>query len=148
MKLWCFEETDMSNLHMTNTDLQMTDLQSDLQPILYVQIYIQIYTQIYQQICRTIYMQDLQDLQEIYKQICRRYNIGESRQPINSSFRGSSSTSDLSIHKRTQWLILLELIRDQFLTGQMTTACWNGSENGRRRWRFSSEVLSLPQMMQ
>ena len=48
---------------------------------------------------------------------------------------------DLSIHKKTQWLILLKLIRDQFLTGQMITAYWNDSDNGRKKWRFSSEVL-------
>ena len=51
------DETDLLSDYATNT---MPDLHSDLHPDLLV---------------------DLQDnLQEIYKQICRQYNIGESRQ--------------------------------------------------------------------
>ena len=80
-----FQETDTSNFHMIQ--IFRWQIFSWTCNQFYVQIYIQIYTQIYQQICRTIYMQDLQDLQEIYKQICRQYNIGESRQSINSSSR-------------------------------------------------------------
>ena len=110
-----------------------TNLQLDLQPILHANLHLDLHTDLQNN------LQDLQNLQQIYRQICRGYNIGESRQSINSS--RSSSTSDLSIHKKMQWLILLESIRDQFLTGQMIMAYWNDSENGRRRCRFSSEVL-------
>ena len=30
--------------------------------------------------------------------------------------------------------------KGQFWTGQMTMVCWNASGNGRRRWKFYSEV--------
>ena len=56
MKLWHWE-TDTSNFHMTNTDLQMIQIFSWTCNQFYMQIYIWIYTQIYQKICRTIYMQ-------------------------------------------------------------------------------------------
>ena len=41
------------------------------------------------------------------------------------------------------WLILLESIRHQFWTGQMKMAWWNASVNGRKRWKFYSEVHSM-----
>ena len=46
------------------------------------------------------------------------------------------------------WLILLELIRDQFWTGQMTMACWNISGNGGKKWKSYSEVHSTLSTME
>ena len=112
-----------------------TDLQSDLQPILRTNLHSDLHTDLLADLQDNL--QDLQDLQEIYKQICRQYNTGESRQPTNSSSSRIQSPSDLSIHKKMQWLILLELIRDQFLTGQMIMAYWNWF----RKWKKKMEIL-------
>ena len=87
---------------MTNTDLQTTDLQSDLQPILCANLHSDLHIDLPVDLQNNLHinLQDLQDLQEIYKQICRRYNIGESRQSRKSSLLESSSTSDLFTRKR------------------------------------------------
>ena len=62
-----------------------TDLQSDLQPILHANLQSDLHTDLLADLQYNL--QDPHDLQEIY----RRYNIGESRQSINSSFCKFSS---------------------------------------------------------
>ena len=112
-KLWCLRkqtqgdiwETDMSKLSYDDTDLQL-----DLQPILHANLHSDLHTDLQADLQTNLHA----ILQEIYKQICRQCNICESKTIHNFFFHRSSSTSDLSIHKWTQWLILLESIRDQF----------------------------------
>ena len=81
---WHFRHEQLS--YDKNRSSNETDLQSDLQPILRTNLHSDLHTDLLADL-----QDNLQDLQEIYRQICKQYNIGESRQPTNSSFCESSS---------------------------------------------------------
>ena len=85
--------------------------------------------------------QDLQDLQEIYKQICRQCNIGESRQSINSSFRRSSSISDLCYSQENAMAHLVGIDTGPVLDWTDDNGLLEHFRKWKKRCKFSSKVL-------
>ena len=87
-KAVAFEETNMRNfLYEAVTDIlepdmsnfQMADLQSDFQPILHANLHSDLHTDLLVDLQRQSTHKIYMHLQQIYRQICRQYNIGESR---------------------------------------------------------------------
>ena len=79
---------------------------------------------------------------------CQTYQHCHWWQPRNSTdlpYFMDYFHSYLSDCQTETWLILLESIRYQFWTGQMTMAWWNASGNGRKRWKFHSKVTQCCQ---
>ena len=133
-------ETDMSK------PLYSIDLQSDLQPILHPNLHLDLHTDLLADLQTNLHV-ILQGNLQADLQAVQHWLWWVQDNPYYFLFTdpvphlGYPFTSE-------PWLILLEWIRDQFLTGQMTMTWCNISENGRKRWKFSSEVLSLMPMMQ
>ena len=110
-----------------------TDLQSDLQPILHANLHSDLHTDLLADLQNNLHT----NLQKSTGRSAGGATLVSPRQSIISSFCWSCSTSDLSIHKWMQWLILLELNKGPVLD-------WtddNGLMEHFRKWKKKVEIL-------